>query len=228
MFENTSGDEELYLQATNEVDGNERRPALWAKATTLAEGDEGRAKYIYINQRVEQLTSEGKGSKDLEGSKGPDKNRVFTKRKDRTGNTEGRNKRTSGPFTPGSIPELLLSAEGKISRQDYNCGNFGLSLVSLSMLICASISDNATLFGFYLLSAAIFIIPGLALGAKRSRDRGRSGGFAFLLLIPLLNFWPIVELVFLRATLSFNRGGPYPLSDLPPLVCPHPELGCGY
>ncbi len=51
------GDEDLYLTATNEVDSNQKDPALWAKALTLAEGDEPKARYKYINLRIEQLSS---------------------------------------------------------------------------------------------------------------------------------------------------------------------------
>ncbi len=48
-------DEEFYLQATNEVDGDQRQAALWAKVVALAEGDQEKAKYKYIKLRVEQL-----------------------------------------------------------------------------------------------------------------------------------------------------------------------------
>ena len=49
-------DEILYLQATDEVDGEERDPALWAKVMALVEGDQRKAKYKYIKLRVEQIT----------------------------------------------------------------------------------------------------------------------------------------------------------------------------
>lgn len=49
------GDEGLYFAATKEVEGSERRPALWAKAMVLADGDEQKAKYEYIRLRVAQL-----------------------------------------------------------------------------------------------------------------------------------------------------------------------------
>ena len=44
--------EELYLEATNEVNEDNKQPALWAKVMTLAEGDENKAKYQYIPQEV--------------------------------------------------------------------------------------------------------------------------------------------------------------------------------
>ena len=50
-------DNDLYLKATLEVDANAQEPALWAKAMALCEGDKGKAKYKYINLRVEYLTN---------------------------------------------------------------------------------------------------------------------------------------------------------------------------
>ena len=49
------GDEDLYLQATNEVEANAQEPALWAKSMTLAEGDTEKAKYQYVKLRVAQI-----------------------------------------------------------------------------------------------------------------------------------------------------------------------------
>ena len=56
-------DEQLYLDATQEVDSGTQAPALWAKAMALAEGDEKKPKYRYIALRVEQASEEGKTPK---------------------------------------------------------------------------------------------------------------------------------------------------------------------
>lgn len=55
-------DEELYLAATNEVEGENKSPGLWAKVMALSEGDEEKAKYKYIKLRVEQLSDERKNA----------------------------------------------------------------------------------------------------------------------------------------------------------------------
>jgi len=52
-----TNDEQLYLEATQEVDSGTQAPALWAKAMALAEGDEKKAKYRYIKLRVEELSN---------------------------------------------------------------------------------------------------------------------------------------------------------------------------
>ncbi len=48
-------EDELYLQATQEVDEGNQDKALWARCMALCEGDEGKAKYKYIKERVDRL-----------------------------------------------------------------------------------------------------------------------------------------------------------------------------
>lgn len=56
-------DEDLYLEATNEVEEDKKDPALWAKVMALTEGDQDKAKYKYIKLRVEQLSKKKKEEK---------------------------------------------------------------------------------------------------------------------------------------------------------------------
>lgn len=49
-------EEEYYLIATKEAEGEDRSEALWAKSLALCDGDKEKAKYKYINLRVEQLS----------------------------------------------------------------------------------------------------------------------------------------------------------------------------
>lgn len=56
-------DEGLYLEATNEVESQNKNQALWAKVIALSEGDQDKAKYRYIKLRVEQLSEERKNKK---------------------------------------------------------------------------------------------------------------------------------------------------------------------
>jgi len=51
-------EDELYLQATQEVDEGNQDKALWAKCMALCEGDEGKAKYKYIKERVDRIAKE--------------------------------------------------------------------------------------------------------------------------------------------------------------------------
>lgn len=55
---NVINEDNLYLQATQEVDENNQDKALWAKCMALCEGDESKAKYKYIIDRVDRLRHE--------------------------------------------------------------------------------------------------------------------------------------------------------------------------
>tara|TARA_B100001250_G_scaffold218246_1_gene187288 strand:- start:690 stop:1274 length:585 start_codon:yes stop_codon:yes gene_type:complete len=52
------GDKELYLKAEVEFSSDSRDRALWSKSLTLNSGDEEKAKYTYINLRVEELSNQ--------------------------------------------------------------------------------------------------------------------------------------------------------------------------
>jgi len=45
-------DENMYLEATQEVEGEQKDPALWAKCMAICDGDPEKAKYEYIRTRV--------------------------------------------------------------------------------------------------------------------------------------------------------------------------------
>ena len=49
-------DEELYLEAAHEVESDRKDPALWVKVMALTEGNEEKAKYLYVKLKVEKLT----------------------------------------------------------------------------------------------------------------------------------------------------------------------------
>jgi len=51
-------DSEFFLKATQEVEVSNQKPALWAKAIALCQGDERKAKYKYITLRAIELTEE--------------------------------------------------------------------------------------------------------------------------------------------------------------------------
>ena len=54
-------DEGLYLRASQEVENGTQQAALWAKALTVERGDKEKAKYSYIEMRVERLKLEAGG-----------------------------------------------------------------------------------------------------------------------------------------------------------------------
>jgi uncharacterized membrane protein YhaH (DUF805 family) len=67
---------------------------------------------------------------------------------------------------------------------------------------------------FSLIASLVLLWPFLAVEIKRCHDRGRSGWFLLVGLIPLVNLWVLVEVFFLRGTLGDNQYGQDPLATL--------------
>jgi len=120
-----------------------------------------------------------------------------------------------------SIIWVWTSFEGRIGRSTYW---LKFILLYLAINIVLTIVDMSTGLmiddgmggGFGILST-IFSLVGiwfsLAAGAKRCHDRGRSGWFQAIVLIPIIGaIWLLVELGFLKGTEGENRFGPDPLA----------------
>jgi uncharacterized membrane protein YhaH (DUF805 family) len=61
---------------------------------------------------------------------------------------------------------------------------------------------------------ALTLWPWIAVSVKRFHDRGRSGWFLLIALIPFFGaLWLLIELGFLRGTPGPNRFGSYPLAQ---------------
>ena len=59
---------------------------------------------------------------------------------------------------------------------------------------------------------AVLIWPSLAVGVKRCHDRGRSGWFVLIGLVPIIGaIWLLVDVGFLKGFEGENRFGPDPL-----------------
>ena len=101
---------------------------------------------------------------------------------------------------------FFFSAKGRISRLQYIIGT-GL-IFFLNMIIS---STAFMIFPVGLLSVAT-IFAQFILSIKRSHDRNRSGLFVLLGLIPLVNIWVLIELLFLPGTNGPNDYGDDPLN----------------
>jgi uncharacterized membrane protein YhaH (DUF805 family) len=113
--------------------------------------------------------------------------------------------------------QLLFSFEGRISRSPYWLKYYLPFMVVaivcwfLDTLLGTSFQPGS-IGVIYVIFVLLNIYPYLAVSVKRCHDRGRSGWFLLLLLIPLVNLWPSIELAFLRGTLGPNQYGPDPLA----------------
>jgi uncharacterized membrane protein YhaH (DUF805 family) len=111
---------------------------------------------------------------------------------------------------------LFFSFDGRIARSTYWLKYmlpYFLSYLALVLVDLATHSfDFDTGYGTYSgLFALLSFIPALAMGVKRCHDRNRSGWFLLISVIPLVNFWVLIELWFLKGTTGVNQFGPDPL-----------------
>jgi len=121
---------------------------------------------------------------------------------------------------------LLTSYEGRIRRRDFWLARIGLTLADLAYIVVvvmyrlqhlgARPADGGALLTALAIDLIFFAI-GLAflwaffaVDTKRCHDRGKSGWFSLLFLMPFVNLWPFVELGFLDGTPGSNRYGASP------------------
>ena len=122
----------------------------------------------------------------------------------------------TGGRGPISIPKVLFSFSGRISRSEYWIkGVLVLMPFSIlnNILFFAVNSDVAYIFAVII--SVISLWPGIALNVKRWHDRDRSTLWFLTLLIPFVNLgfmiWIMVETYFLKGTDGTNRFGDDPL-----------------
>ncbi|WP_196503655.1 DUF805 domain-containing protein [Aestuariivirga litoralis] len=124
---------------------------------------------------------------------------------------------------------LLTSFSGRVNRKPYwlaaiAVGIVGSVLVWILMALFGTMTvstDPAVppMMGFspigWVLAAIVYIAliwASLALAIKRLHDRNRSGWFYLLMLVPLVNIWVAIEILFLKGTAGPNRFGEDPLA----------------
>ena len=117
---------------------------------------------------------------------------------------------------------LLFSFKGRIGRAKFWLTNLGVTVISaiLGGLIGAMGGQAPAIAGqppqlapAAIVGLLVIMIPvlwaSLAIGAKRCHDRGRSGWFQLIVLIPIIGgIWLLVELGFLRGIDGPNEYGP--------------------
>jgi len=129
------------------------------------------------------------------------------------------------------MKDYLLSPAGRINRGKYWLAALiyliVISAVSVITSLLWSFIPGDYVDGSYSVTgvkAVPYIILGFAtfaflawsgicVGIKRCHDRGRSGWFLLVSLIPIIgSFWLAIELYFLRGTVGPNKFGEDPLA----------------
>jgi len=126
------------------------------------------------------------------------------------------------------IVSLLTSFEGRINRAKWWLGLLILVIVQwivwyiiamtmgVDMMATndpAQMEQTMTAVGIPVaIVSLLFLYPTLALYTKRWHDRGKSGWWTLIILIPLIGgIWALIELGILRGTVGPNQYGPDPL-----------------
>ena len=103
-----------------------------------------------------------------------------------------------------------FSFSGRISRRSFWLGH---ELPMFGIIFLCLILDGLLKTQAWITEACIFLLvwPNVATQVKRAHDRGRSGWFVLLGLVPVVSIWPAIELLFLRGDVVPNRFGEDPL-----------------
>jgi uncharacterized membrane protein YhaH (DUF805 family) len=111
--------------------------------------------------------------------------------------------------------ESYLSFNGRIGRQTYWLA-YCLPAAAISFVSGVIDGANGQVDGIgpaYLLAILVCFVPSLAGGVKRCHDRGKSGWWLLLSLIPVLGMvWALIDLGCLRGTVGPNDYGEDPVS----------------
>ena len=108
---------------------------------------------------------------------------------------------------------LLFQFDGRINRGKFWLGVvliWGLQII-IALLVTAVDLGGFSLVGWLALIALIW--PALAVSIKRWHDRGKSGWWVLIGLVPLIGFWwVLIECGFLQGDSGPNEYGPDPLA----------------
>jgi uncharacterized membrane protein YhaH (DUF805 family) len=111
-----------------------------------------------------------------------------------------------------SLSQFLLSASGRISRSQFWLRwvlPYVVVTVILEILLFMLFDPWVAMIILYLYLLAM-LWPSIAVSIKRAHDRGRSGWFILLFLVPIVSLWPLIELMFLPGTSGNNSYGADP------------------
>lgn len=110
---------------------------------------------------------------------------------------------------------LYTSLEGRIGRQSFWMGVIVLIVISIIASVLDGILGTMSESGFGIIggiAGLIMIYPSIMLYAKRWHDRGKSGWWSLIMLIPFIGWiWLIVELGILQGTDGPNQYGTDPV-----------------
>lgn len=109
---------------------------------------------------------------------------------------------------------LLFEFKGRINRAKYWIGVLVLLAFEAVLLILATVLNSGAFVFFAWLVLVICIWPALAISVKRWHDRGKSGWWVLIALVPIIgSIWVLIECGFLPGDVGRNDYGPDPLAE---------------
>ena len=102
-----------------------------------------------------------------------------------------------------SFETAFRNMNGRISRGTFWRFFAPILIVFIATDILIAPEDPTAAF----LIAILLFLPGVVLYIKRSHDRNKSGWFTLLMLLPIISFWPLIELWFIKGTDGPNEYG---------------------
>jgi uncharacterized membrane protein YhaH (DUF805 family) len=114
---------------------------------------------------------------------------------------------------------LLFEFDGRINRGKFWAGigvSWGVGLIfAIAIGIVVAVGSSVMVTIGFLLAIVLQVVliwMGLAISIKRWHDRGKSGWWVLITLIPLIGpIWALVETGFLEGDPGDNQYGPNPL-----------------
>ncbi len=110
---------------------------------------------------------------------------------------------------------LFTSFEGRIGRQAYWMGILAMTAFAFIAGLLEAILGTGGEEGYgviTILASLALIYPAIALYAKRWHDRGKSGWWTLIGLVPVIGgLWMLIELGFLKGTNGSNQYGADPV-----------------
>ena len=110
---------------------------------------------------------------------------------------------------------LFTSLEGRIGRKSYWMGILAIVLIGAVAEVLDYILGTMNARGYGIVSGLaglVMIYPAIMLYAKRWHDRGKSGWWTLIALVPVIGgLWMLVELGILKGQSGPNQYGPEPI-----------------
>lgn len=106
----------------------------------------------------------------------------------------------------------LFGFDGRINRGKFWLGWAVLYAFFLVAWIVAVATNSGVVIGLVGLAGLLAIWPALAIQIKRWHDRGKSGWWVLIALVPIIGgFWVLIECGFLPGDVGPNEYGPDPM-----------------